>query len=55
MGVDLLEAPVAPTRPPARELTVVPGKKPMIVSVALVKESDRSAPIVLAATVEGFE
>jgi hypothetical protein len=36
-------------------LTVVPGKKQTIASIELVKGSDRSAPIVLAATVEGFE
>ena len=38
-----------------RYLTVVPGKKQTIASIELVKGSDRSAPIVLAATVEGFE
>jgi uncharacterized protein len=38
-----------------RYLTVVPGKKQMIASIELVKGSDRSAPIVLAVTVEGFD
>ncbi|MDR3635859.1 MAG: ThuA domain-containing protein [Isosphaeraceae bacterium] len=38
-----------------RYLTVVPKKKETIASIELVKGSDRSAPIVLAATVEGFE
>jgi hypothetical protein len=38
-----------------RYLTVVPRKKGSIASIELVKGSDRSAPIVLAATVEGFE
>ena len=38
-----------------RYLAVVPGKKQTIASIELVKGSDRSAPIVLAATVEGFE
>ena len=38
-----------------RYLTVVPGKKQTIASIELVKGSDRSAPIVLAVTVEGFE
>ncbi|MHB1560996.1 MAG: PVC-type heme-binding CxxCH protein [Isosphaeraceae bacterium] len=38
-----------------RYLTVVPGKKDAIASIELVKGSDQTAPIVLAATVEGFE
>ena len=38
-----------------RYLTVTPGKKDTIASIELVKGSDRTAPIVLAATVEGFE
>ena len=38
-----------------RYLTVTPGKKGTIASIELVKGSDRTAPIVLAATVEGFE
>jgi uncharacterized protein len=38
-----------------RYLTVVPKKKETIARIELVKGSDRSAPIVLAATVEGFE
>jgi hypothetical protein len=38
-----------------RYLTVVPRKKQTIASIELVKGGDRSAPIVLAATVEGFE
>ena len=38
-----------------RYLTVVPRKKETIARIELVKGSDRSAPIVLAATVEGFE
>ena len=38
-----------------RYLTVMPGKKDTIASIELVKGSDRTAPIVLAATVEGFE
>ena len=38
-----------------RYLTVVPGKKQTIASIELVKGSDRSAPLVLAVTVEGFE
>jgi putative membrane-bound dehydrogenase-like protein len=38
-----------------RYLTVVPGKKETIARIGLVKGDDRSAPIVLAATVEGFE
>ncbi len=38
-----------------RYLTVIPGKKETIARIDLVKGSDRSAPIVLAATVEGFE
>ena len=38
-----------------RYLTVVPKKKETIARIDLVKGSDRSAPIVLAATVEGFE
>ncbi len=38
-----------------RYLAVVPRKKETIASIDLVKGSDRSAPIVLAATVEGFE
>jgi hypothetical protein len=38
-----------------RYLTVVPGKKQTIASIELVKGADRSAPIVLAVTVEGFE
>jgi putative membrane-bound dehydrogenase-like protein len=38
-----------------RYLTVTPGKKNAIASIELVKGSDRTAPIVLAATVEGFE
>ena len=42
-------------RQQVRYLTVVPGKKQTIASIELVKGSDRSAPIVLAVTVEGFE
>ncbi len=38
-----------------RYLTIVPKKKETIGRIELVKGSDRSAPIVLAATVEGFE
>ena len=38
-----------------RYLTVAPGDKQTIARIELVKGSDRSAPIVLAATVEGFE
>jgi uncharacterized protein len=38
-----------------RYLTVVPRKKETIAHIELVKGSDRSAPIVLAVTVEGFE
>ncbi len=38
-----------------RYLTVTPGKKGTIASIELVKGSDRTAPIVLAATVEAFE
>jgi hypothetical protein len=38
-----------------RYLTVVPKKKETIARIDLVKGSDRSAPIVLAATVEGLE
>jgi putative heme-binding domain-containing protein len=38
-----------------RYLTVVPRKKEIIARIELVKGSDRSAPIVVAATVEGFE
>ncbi len=38
-----------------RYLTVVPRKKEAIARIELVKGSDRSAPIVLAVTVEGFE
>jgi putative membrane-bound dehydrogenase-like protein len=38
-----------------RYLTVVPGRKQTIASIEMVKGSDRSAPIVLAVTVEGFE
>ena len=38
-----------------RYLTVTPGKKDTIASIELVKGRDRTAPIVLAATVEGFE
>ena len=42
-------------RQQVRYLTVTPGKKGTIASIELVKGSDRTAPIVLAATVEGFE
>ena len=38
-----------------RYLTVMPGKKETIASIELVKGRDQTAPIVLAATVEGFE
>ncbi|AGA27057.1 PVC-type heme-binding CxxCH protein [Singulisphaera acidiphila] len=38
-----------------RYLTVVPQKQQTIARIELVKGSDRSAPIVLAATIEGFE
>jgi hypothetical protein len=38
-----------------RYLTVVPKKKDTIAGIESVKGSDRSAPIVLAVTVEGFE
>jgi hypothetical protein len=38
-----------------RYLTVTPGKKNPIASIELIKGDDRTAPIVLAATVEGFE
>jgi putative membrane-bound dehydrogenase-like protein len=38
-----------------RYLTVVPKKKEAIARIDLVNGGDRSAPIVLAATVEGFE
>ena len=38
-----------------RYLTVTPGKKDPIASIELVKGRDQTAPIVLAATVEGFE
>ncbi len=38
-----------------RYLSVTPGKKDTISSIELVKGSDRSAPIIMAATVEGFE
>ncbi len=38
-----------------RYLTVMPGKRASIACIELVKGSDRTAPIVLAATVEGFE
>ncbi len=38
-----------------RYIMVVPKKKQIISHIELVKGSDRSAPIVLAATVEGFE
>jgi putative membrane-bound dehydrogenase-like protein len=38
-----------------RYLTVVPKKKGVIARIDLAKGIDRSAPIVLAATVEGFE
>jgi len=36
-------------------VTVPKKKKETIACIELVKRSDRSAPIVLAATVEGFE
>ena len=38
-----------------RYLTIVPKKKETIAGIDLVKGSDRSAPIVLAVTVEGYE
>ena len=38
-----------------RYLAIAPRKKATISSIELIKGSDRSAPIVLAATVEGFE
>ncbi|SIO57672.1 hypothetical protein SAMN05444166_5459 [Singulisphaera sp. GP187] len=38
-----------------RYLTVVPKQRETIASIELVKGSDRSAPIVLAVTVEGFD
>jgi uncharacterized protein len=38
-----------------RYLTVAPKKKATIARIELVKGNDRSAPIILAATVEGFE
>jgi hypothetical protein len=38
-----------------RYLTVVPKKRSTIAHIELVKGNDRSAPIVLAATVEVFE
>jgi hypothetical protein len=38
-----------------RFLTVTPKKRETISTIELVKGSDRSAPIVIAATVEGFE
>ena len=42
-------------RQQVRYLTVTPGKKDTIAGIELVKGRDRTAPIVLAATVEGFE
>jgi putative heme-binding domain-containing protein len=42
-------------RQQVRYLTVTPGKKDTIASIELVKGRDQTAPIVLAATVEGFE
>ena len=39
----------------ARYQTVTPRKKGTIASIELVKRTDRTAPIFLAATVEGFE
>jgi uncharacterized protein len=42
-------------RQQVRYLTVTPGKKDAIASIELVKGRDQTAPIVLAATVEGFE
>ena len=38
-----------------RYLTVTPKKRETISTIELVNENDRSAPIILAATVEGFE
>jgi hypothetical protein len=38
-----------------RYLTIIPKKKHTISSIEMLKGSDRSAPIILAATVEGFE
>ncbi|HZW33954.1 MAG TPA: hypothetical protein VFF52_24740 [Isosphaeraceae bacterium] len=42
-------------RQQVRYLTVTPNKKDSIASIELVKGRDQTAPIVLAATVEGFE
>jgi hypothetical protein len=42
-------------RQQARYQTVTPRKKGTIASIELVKRTDRTALIVLAATVEGFE
>jgi len=42
-------------RQQVRYLTVTPGKKDTIAGIELVKGRDQTAPIVLAATVEGFE
>ncbi|HEV3029630.1 MAG TPA: hypothetical protein VG457_18775 [Planctomycetota bacterium] len=52
-----MQKPLAPEESikQVRFMTVVPKKKETIACIELVKGSDRSAPIVLAATVEGFE
>ena len=42
-------------RQQVRYLTVTPNKKDSSASIELVKGRDQTAPIVLAATVEGFE